>query len=52
MRRIAALVPDALAAAGIAAIAYGLSALPAPWGAVVAPIWVGAALLAIVRWSR
>lgn len=40
---------DLMVIAGVGAIALGLAQLPAPWGAVFAPVTVGVALLLVVR---
>jgi hypothetical protein len=45
-------LPDLLVLAGLGLIAYGLGQLPAPWGAVTAPLALGVGLLLVVRYGR
>lgn len=40
---------DGAVVVGGLAIAYGLGQAPAPWGAMLAPVTVGVALIATVR---
>lgn len=48
MNRLRSVTPDLIILVALSLIVIGLTQLPAPWGAVLAPIAVGVTLLLVV----